>query len=111
MSENQAPFPRLRAAYLRSIAEGLERPQVPRSFLVAESNNNPRGVLPCSRSAMASSFPSTSRSRSSDKKRPMYRPIGTTGWFGLGMSSRSTCQERGCRRLPSRGRGAGSLLR
>lgn len=83
MSENQAPFPRLRAAYLRSIAEVWNDPKF-LDVLVAESNNNPRGVLPLFQERYGLEFPFDVAFKISDKKRPLYRPIGTTGWFGFG---------------------------
>jgi ribosomally synthesized peptide (two-chain TOMM family) len=83
MSDNQAPFPRLRAAYLRSIAEVWNDPRF-LEVLVHESNSNPRGALPFLERRYNFEFPFNVAFKISDKRRPLYRPIGTTGWFGMG---------------------------
>lgn len=83
MSDNQAPFPRLRAAYLRSIAEVWSDPAF-LDVLVEESNSNPRGVLPFWEERYHFEFPFNVTFKVSKNKRPLYRPIGTTGWFGYG---------------------------
>lgn len=82
-THNEAPFPRLRAAYLRAIAEAWRDPHFV-DVLVRESESNPRGVLAFLEKRYNFSFPFDVAFKISDKKRPQYRPIDTNGWWGFG---------------------------
>lgn len=80
---NHAPFPHLRAAYLRAIAECWQNPAF-LAELTARSEDSPRGVLPFLEQRYNFRFPFDVSFKISDKRRPIYRPVGTTGWFGFG---------------------------
>ena len=84
MSDNAAPFPRLRAAYLRAIARAWHDPDY-EQLLFAESRNNPRGALPMLEREYHFVFPFRIKFAIGDgNHRPIYMPIGTSSWFGFG---------------------------
>ncbi len=83
MSDNSAPFPRLRTAYLRSVARIWHEPAY-FAYLIEESKRNPRGVLPHLEEIYKFNFPFDVKLILTDKQRPIWDPSFTTGWFGFG---------------------------
>jgi ribosomally synthesized peptide (two-chain TOMM family) len=79
---NEAPFPKLRTAYLRAIA----RAWIDKAYqdkLVAASEE-PRGVLPMLESDFNFKFPFDVRLAIDVKHRPIWAPRGSAnGWFGF----------------------------
>lgn len=82
MSDNSAPFPRLRTAYLRAVARSW-RDDAYFQFLLKESDG-PRGVLPHLEETYKFKFPFDVKLILTDKQRPIWDPAYTTGWFGFG---------------------------
>jgi ribosomally synthesized peptide (two-chain TOMM family) len=82
MSDNSAPFPFLRTAYLRAVARSWHDEDYFR-FLLAESAG-PRGVLPHLEREFRFTFPFNVKLELTDKQRPIWDPNFTTGWFGFG---------------------------
>ncbi len=80
--ENAAPFPRLRTAYMRAIARAWHDPAY-EALLVQESETNPRGALPMLEQDYGFTFPFNVKFAISLNNRPIYQPIGTTGWYGF----------------------------
>jgi ribosomally synthesized peptide (two-chain TOMM family) len=85
MADNGAPFPLLRAAYLRSIANvWRDHTDTLLAELVHISKTNPRGVIPKFEEDFKFTFPFPRvKLTISDKHRPRWKPVGTTGWFGF----------------------------
>jgi ribosomally synthesized peptide (two-chain TOMM family) len=81
MSDNAAPFPRLRTAYLRAIARAWRDPAY-MELLFKESVGNPRGVLPLFEKTYNFTFPFDVKFAVDGENRPYWKPTGTTGWFG-----------------------------
>ncbi len=79
---NAAPFPQLRAAYLRAIARAWNDPAYMEKLL--RESAGPRGALPFLEAEYDFVFPYDVRLVLSDKERPVWEPIGTTGWRGFG---------------------------
>ncbi|WP_437715164.1 BMA_0021/BMA_0022 family TOMM bacteriocin [Sorangium sp. So ce448] len=78
-----APFPHLRAAYLRAIAHAWRDSDFLK-LLVKESKENPQGVLPLFEKEYNIKFPYNVKFAIADvPNRPEWRPVGTTGWFGV----------------------------
>ena len=85
MSEEGAPFPILRAAWLRIIAQVWNDPT---GHLLKElirlSHTNRRGVLPKLEEDFHFRFPFQHvKLVVSDERRPRWMPVGTRGWFGF----------------------------
>src|SRR4051812_25619514 len=81
-SDNAAPFPRLRTAYLRAIARAW-RDKDYMHLLFSESARNPRGVLPMFERDYNFQFPFDVKFAIDGVHRPYWKPTGTTGWFGF----------------------------
>ncbi|MEZ4295280.1 MAG: BMA_0021/BMA_0022 family TOMM bacteriocin [Polyangiaceae bacterium] len=82
MPDNSAPFPRLRSAYLRSVAKVWRDPAY-LEFL-KEQSTGPRGCLPYLEETYNFKFAFDVKLILSDKKRPIWAPDYTTGWYGFG---------------------------
>lgn len=83
-SSNVAPFPQLRAAYLRAIARAWRDPEYLQR-LVNASNTLPLGALPLLELDFNFQFPFEIKFAISDQqgRRPVWTPVGTRGWFGI----------------------------
>ncbi|MCP3097294.1 BMA_0021/BMA_0022 family TOMM bacteriocin [Myxococcus sp. K15C18031901] len=78
---NEAPFPQLRTAYLRAIAQAWREPSFEKE-LVAESLR-PRGVLDFLEEKYHFKFPFDVKLVINTTSRPQWMPIGSTGWYGF----------------------------
>lgn len=84
MSNHAAPFPRLRTAYLRATARAWREPDYEKR-LFEVSRDNPRGALPMLEEEYNFRFPFLVKfAIEGGERRPVYRPIGTSSWFGFG---------------------------
>ncbi|WP_437317637.1 BMA_0021/BMA_0022 family TOMM bacteriocin [Sorangium sp. So ce385] len=85
MSGDAAPFPRLRAAYLRAIARAW-RDEAFLNELVACSagHEHSRGALPLLEKNYNFKFPYNVRFTIATTPRPQWRPNEVLGWFGVG---------------------------
>lgn len=83
-SSNVAPFPQLRAAYLRAIARAWRDPAY-QERLVHASRTLPLGALPMLEFDFNFQFPFEVKFAISDMQghRPQWMPVGTRGWFGI----------------------------
>jgi len=88
VNDNSAPFPQLRSAYLRAIARAWRDPEFQK--ILVGTNKNPRGALPLLEKDYGFQFPfnmsfNISIATNADGKnmRPVWRPVGTKGWFGF----------------------------
>ena len=83
MSNNAAPFPQLRAGYLRAIARAWRDPVYMQELFRLSAT--PEGVLPLLQQEFGFTF--TFKVKLEDRPaapdQPRYEPIGTTGWFGF----------------------------
>lgn len=82
MTDNSAPFPRLRTAYLRAIARAWHDPRYLEQLL--QESAGPRGVLPMLEQEYGFVFPFNVRLILSTKRQPIWGPNYTTGWYGFG---------------------------
>ena len=90
MSDNGAPFPLLRAAYLRAIARVWRDPDE-LARLIKYSKEHKRGVLPKFEEDFNFKFPfKRVKLTISDSQAPRWEPIGTRGWFGFADEYRVT---------------------
>lgn len=85
MSGEGAPFPILRAAWLRAVARVWnDTTGQLLKHLIELSKTQPRGVLPTFEKDFNFVFPfQRVKLAVSDERRPRWKPIGTTGWFGF----------------------------
>jgi ribosomally synthesized peptide (two-chain TOMM family) len=84
-TQHAAPFPQLRTAYLRAIAEVWRKPTY-LATLAAEASK-PRGVLPLLEADKDWPFKFPFDVKfviSGGQTRPQWAPVGTSGWFGFG---------------------------
>ncbi len=83
MATNVAPFPQLRAAYLRAIARAWRDPNY-QERLVEASRTEALGALPILEQDFEFQFPFKVKFAIDDKQgsRPTWTPVGTRGWFG-----------------------------
>jgi ribosomally synthesized peptide (two-chain TOMM family) len=84
MSEG-APFPMLRAAWLRIIARVWNDPTGKLlQELIEASRKDPRGILPILEHDFHFKFPFPRvKLTVDDRRRPRWMPVGTRGWFGF----------------------------
>lgn len=78
---NEAPFPKLRTAYLRAIARAWRDEAYLRKL--ADATSDPHGALPLLEQDFNFKFPFDVKLVIDVTKRPHWVPIGTTGWFGV----------------------------
>lgn len=82
MTDNSAPFPRLRTAYLRAVARAWHDPAY--LELLLRESAGPRGVLPLLEKEYGFVFPFNVRLILSTDRQPIWGPNYTTGWYGFG---------------------------
>lgn len=78
----QAPFPALRAGYLRAVARAWNDDTYLRELLAA-SATEPRGALHKLERDFNFNFPYNVKFVISDNPRPIWHPVGTSGWYGF----------------------------
>jgi ribosomally synthesized peptide (two-chain TOMM family) len=85
MTGEGAPFPLLRAAWLRIIARVWNDPTGQLlKHLIGLSKTDPRGVLPTLENDFGFKFPFRKvKLVVTDERRPRWEPVGTKGWFGF----------------------------
>ncbi|MCU0682734.1 MAG: BMA_0021/BMA_0022 family TOMM bacteriocin [Polyangiaceae bacterium] len=81
-ASHEAPFPQLRSAYLRAIARAW-RDETYFRKLLETSRTDDRGALPMLERDFNFTFPFDVKFAINDVLRPVWRPIGSGGWFGF----------------------------
>jgi len=81
-ASDAAPFPQLRAAYLRAVARSWRDPAYLGRLLLAKKTHPDRGALAVLEEDYNFKFPFHIRLLIDVKKRPVFRPLDTVGWFG-----------------------------
>ncbi|XXY45219.1 BMA_0021/BMA_0022 family TOMM bacteriocin [Sorangium sp. So ce269] len=84
MSGESAPFPRLRAAYLRAIARAWRDEEFLNELVACSAGHEPRGALPLLEKSYNFTFPYNVRFAIATTPRPRWRPNEVLGWFGVG---------------------------
>ncbi len=77
---SEAPFPQLRAAYLRAIARSWQDPTYEKKLLEAAAR--PRGALDLLEEDFGFRFPFAVRFEVDVQKRPIWKPLTSRGWVG-----------------------------
>jgi ribosomally synthesized peptide (two-chain TOMM family) len=81
-ASHEAPFPQLRSAYLRAVARAW-RDETYFRKLLETSRTDARGALPMLERDFNFTFPFDVKFAINDTLRPVWRPIGSGGWFGF----------------------------